>query len=90
MSNSLNVKVDAENNKIEKDTSNSDNDNNTFTSAFASSKIQSNVKGLTSLSQSLVLGTTTEGTTSESSVGNSPNPRKTNPKKSKKSKKKKF
>ena len=90
MSKSLNVKVDAENNKIDKDTSNSENDNNTFSSAFAPSKIQNNSKGLTSLSQSLVLGTTTEGTTSESSVGNSPNPRKTNSKKSKKSKKKKF
>ena len=86
MSKSLNVKVDAENNKIEKDTS-SDNDNNT-TSIGASKNTSAN-KGSASLSHSLVLGTTTEGTTSESSVGNSPNPRKTT-KKSKKQKKKKF
>ena len=87
MSKSLNVKlVDAENNKIEKDTS-SDNDNTN--TGIGATKNTSTNKGSTSLSQSLVLGTTTEGTTSESSVGNSPNPRKTT-KKSKKQKKKKF
>merc|ERR1719220_3157056 len=85
MTKSLNVKVDSENNKIEKEAS-SDNDNNTSSSAFGSSKNQSN--GKSNLSQSLVLGTTTEGTTSESSVGNSPNPRKTT-KKSKKQRNKK-
>ena len=88
MSKSLNVKVDVENNKIEKDGS-SDNDNAVSSTTYGSNKIQYNSKGLANLSQSLVLGTTTEGTTSESSVGNSPNPRKTT-KKSKKQKKKKF
>jgi hypothetical protein len=86
MSKSLNVKVDAENNKIEKDTS-SDNDNNT-TSIAASKNTRAN-KGSASLSHSLVLGTTTEGTTSESSVGNSPNPRSLKIT-TKKQKKKKF
>ena len=87
MTKSLNVKVDSENNKIEKEAS-SDNDNNTSSSAFGSSKNQSN--GKSNLSQSLVLGTTTEGTTSESSVGNSPNPRKTTKKSKKQRNKKKF
>ena len=87
MSKSLNVKVDTENNKIDKDTgTSSDNDNNVSSSAGGASKNQNTNKGITNLSQSLVL---TEGTTSESSVGNSPNPRKTT-KKSKKQKKKKF
>jgi len=87
MTKSLNVKVDAENNKIEKE-ANSDNDNNTSSCAFGSSKNQFN--GKSNLSQSLVLGTTTEGTTSESSVGNSPNPRKTTKKSKKQRNKKKF
>lgn len=91
MSKSLNVKFDAENNKIEKDTggTSSDTDNNFSSSASGSNKNQTTNKGRATLSQSLVLGVTTEGTTSESSVGNSPNPRKTT-KKSKKKKKNKF
>ena len=89
MSKSLNVKVDGENNKIEKEAS-SDNDNNTISSVFGSSRNQHNGKATSSLSQSLVIGTTTEGTTSESSVGNSPNPRKTTKKSKKQRNKKKF
>merc|ERR1712223_1328478 len=89
MSKSLNVKVDGENNKIEKD-ANSDNDNNISSTAIGSSRNQINGKSSSSLSQSLVLGTTTEGTTSESSVGNSPNPRKTTKKSKKQRNKKKF
>jgi hypothetical protein len=91
MSKSLNVKFDTEKNKKEKDTggTSSDTDNNISSSASGSNKYQLVSKGTASLSQSLVLGGTTEGTTSESSVGNSPNPRKTT-KKSKKQKKRKF